>query len=131
MSGRTKDFLLRIVLAAAVTLTGFAVASRARVPQGDGAARPQRPQTSQQAQQQPNEQTPPSSDPQTEEALAFAGVVVRVSGRVLLKDPVTKMNYQLDDQRKAKPYIGKQVKVIGKLDLNSNTIHIDSIEPWS
>jgi hypothetical protein len=47
----------------------------------------------------------------------------------VLNDPVTKMDYQLDDQAKAKPYIGKQVKVTGKLEMNSNTIHVDSIEP--
>ncbi|HET6179027.1 MAG TPA: DUF5818 domain-containing protein [Candidatus Sulfotelmatobacter sp.] len=127
-----KDFLIRLVLAAAMILTGFAVASSAHVQRADDdAARSRRPEPSQQSQQQPNEQTSPSSDPRTEEALAFAGVVVKESGRILLKDPVTKMNYQLDDQLKARPYIGKQVKVIGKLDLNSNTIHIDSIEPVS
>jgi hypothetical protein len=41
------------------------------------------------------------------------------------------MNYQLDDQAKAKPYLGKQVKITGKLEMRSNTIHINSIEPVS
>lgn len=127
-----KSFLIRLVLAATATLTAFAVASPVRVLQADGdSARSQVAEPPQQSQQQPNEQTSPSSDPRTEEALTFAGVVVKESGRMLLKDPVTKMNYQLDDQLKVRPYIGKQVKVIGKLDLNSNTIHIDSIEPLS
>lgn len=49
----------------------------------------------------------------------------------MLKDPVTKMSYHFDDPAKAKPYIGKQVKVVGKLELKSNIIHIDSIEPLS
>jgi Protein of unknown function (DUF5818) len=49
----------------------------------------------------------------------------------VLKDPVTKMSYQLDDQAKAKPYGGEQVKVTGKLEMKSNTIHIDGIEPPS
>lgn len=123
-----KAFLVRLVLAAAVTLTGFAVASPVA---DEELVRPQGPEPSQQSQQQPNEPTSPSNEPRTEEALAFAGLVVKENGRILLKDPVTKMNYQLDDQLKARPYIGKQVKVIGRLDLNSNTIHIDSIEPAS
>jgi hypothetical protein len=50
---------------------------------------------------------------------------------LLLQDPVTKMSYRLDDQSKAKPYVGKQVKVIGKLEMKSNTIQIESIEPLS
>jgi hypothetical protein len=41
------------------------------------------------------------------------------------------VSYQLDDQSKVKRYFGKQVKVTGKLEMNSNTIHIDSIEPLS
>ena len=49
-------------------------------------------------------------------------------GQLVLKDPVTKMSYQLDDQTKARQYVGKQVKVLGKLEMKSNTIHIDSIE---
>jgi hypothetical protein len=38
------------------------------------------------------------------------------------------MTYQLDDQSKAKKYEGKEVKVTGSFDANSNTIHVDSIE---
>ena len=49
----------------------------------------------------------------------------------MLKDPVTKMSYQLDDQAKAKPFVGKQVKVTGKLEMKSKTIHIEGIEPLS
>ncbi len=75
-----KNFLVRLLLAAALTLVTFALASPAQAQQAD-------------------------------------------------EDPVTKMSYQLDDQSKAKPYIGKQV--IGKLEMKSNTIHIDSIEPLS
>jgi len=41
------------------------------------------------------------------------------------------MTYQLDDALKAKPFIGRQVKVIGKLNLNSNLIYVDSIGPTS
>lgn len=40
-------------------------------------------------------------------------------------------SYQPDDQAKAKPFVGKQVKVTGKLEMKSNTIHIEGIEPLS
>ena len=46
----------------------------------------------------------------------------------MLKDPVTKLNYQLDDQGRAKKFIGKEVKVSGKLDMKSNTIQVSSIQ---
>jgi hypothetical protein len=48
--------------------------------------------------------------------------------RLVLKDASTNMTYQLDDQAKAKKYEGKDVKVNGSFDANSNTIHVDSIE---
>jgi hypothetical protein len=36
--------------------------------------------------------------------------------------------YKLDDQSKAKQYVGKDVKVLGSLDRHSNRIHIQSID---
>lgn len=41
---------------------------------------------------------------------------------------MTKVIYKLDDPAKAQQFIGKRVKVIGKLEMNSNKILIDSIE---
>ena len=46
----------------------------------------------------------------------------------MLKDRVTKLTYQLDDQPRARKFIGRQVKVTGKLEMNSNTIQISRIE---
>ena len=71
------------------------------------------------------------ADAQTQDAKAFTGHVVKENGRIVLKDPVTKNSYQFDDVSKVKPYLGKEVKVTGKLEMNSNTIHVDSIEPIS
>jgi cytoskeletal protein RodZ len=71
------------------------------------------------------------SDVQTQDAKAFTGRIVRENGKVVLKDPVTKTSYQIDDVSKVKAYMGKEVKVTGKLDMNSNTIHIESIVPIS
>ncbi len=129
-----KNFLARILLAAAFVLAAFALASSAQAQQADEDptnATP-RQQQSTAAPKSPQEVPAPSSaDAQTQEALAFTGRVIREQGRLVLKDPVTKMSYQFDDQSKAQPYIGKQVKVVGKLELKSNIIHIDSIEPLS
>ena len=133
-----KNFLIRILLATAVTLVAFALASSARAQQADEDPAPVTPHQGQpsaapESPQQHDAPVPssPSGDAQTQEALAFTGRVAKEQGQLVLKDPVTKMNYQLDDQAKAKPYVGKQVKVTGKLEMRSNTIHIDSIEPLS
>jgi hypothetical protein len=53
---------------------------------------------------------------------------VKENGGMVLEDKVTKVTYRLDDAAKAKQYAGKRVKVIGKLDMDSNTIRVQSIE---
>lgn len=83
-------------------------------------------------QTQPNEaQMPASGDDTTREAKTFSGHIVKENGECVLKDPVTKVSYKLSDMAKAKQYMGRHVKVTGKLDMNSNTIEVDSIEPLS
>jgi nucleoid-associated protein YgaU len=129
-----KNFLIRILLAAALTLVTFGLASSAQAQQADEdpvPASPQQPQPTAPKPPPQQQSSAPSSDDQTQQALAFTGRVTSEQGRLVLNDPVTKMSYQLDDQTKAKPYVGRQVKVIGKLEMKSNTIHIDSIEPVS
>lgn len=133
-----KNFLIRILLAAALTLAAFALVSSAQAQQADEDPAPATPR-----QQQPSE-TPKSSrqpqvpaasgdaqtnDAQTQQAFSFTGRIANEEGKLVLKDPVTKVSYQLNDQSKAKPYFGKQVKVVGKLEIKSHTIHIDTIEP--
>ena len=131
-----KNFLIRILLAAALTLVTFGLVSSAQAQQADDDPVPARPQQQQattvpKSPQQQQSSVPTSDDNETQQALAFTGRVTSEQGRLVLNDPVTKMSYQLDDQTKAKRYVGKQVKVIGKLEMKSNTIHIDSIEPMS
>lgn len=122
-----KSFLIRVLLAVGVTVVAFALASPARAQQADedpapATVKPQPPQ--------PHDAAMPSpADTQTQEALTFTGRVIKEREQRVLNDPITKMNYQLEDQAKAKPYLGKQVKVTGKLEMRSNTIHIDRIEP--
>jgi hypothetical protein len=73
-------------------------------------------------------QMPASGDTTTQEAKSFSGVIVKENGELVLKDLVTKVIYKLNDAAKAKQYVGKRVKVTGKLDMNSNTIQVESIE---
>jgi len=68
------------------------------------------------------------SDPQTQEAKAFNGTIVKEKGKLVLKDALANVSYQLDNQEKASQFEGKQVKVTGKLDLETNLIHVENIE---
>lgn len=133
-----KNFLSRILLAAALTLVAFALASSAQAQQADEDPAPATPHQQPGAtpkSPQPSQIPAPSSgnaqtnDAQAQQALAFTGRIANQDGHLVLKDPVTKMSYQLNDQSKANSYLGKRVKVVGKLEMKSNTIHIDSIEP--
>src|SRR5258708_3962202 len=122
--GLMKNFLMRILLAAALMLVAFVLTSPARAQQADedpAQATPHQaqPSAAPQSPQQHDARTSSSGDAQTQEALAFTGRVAKEQGQLVLKDPVTKMNYQLDDQAKAKPYGGKQVNVTGKLEMSS------------
>jgi lipopolysaccharide export system protein LptA len=60
---------------------------------------------------------------------AFTGTVVKTGGKYVLK--TSDMNYQLDDQQKAKRFVGQQVQVSGNLDTNTSTIHVSDISPAS
>jgi len=125
-----KNFLIRIMLATAITLVAFALASSARAQQADADPAPATPhQAHPSSPPQQDALVPSAADDQTQGALAFTGRIVKQQGRIVLNDPITKMSYQLDEQAKAKPYLGKQVKVTGKLEMKSNTIHVDHIEP--
>ena len=118
-----NKFLLRLSLAAAVTTSMLALNSMANAQQ---ATTPQDSQTPTAAQSQ----TAPQNDmaPSSAESKPFTGTIVKEKGKLVLKDSSTNTSYKLDDQDKAKQYEGKQVKVNGKLDMNSNVIHVDSIE---
>jgi hypothetical protein len=70
-----------------------------------------------------------SSSMQTSQGSSFTGTVVKASGKYVLK--TSDMNYQLDDQKKAKAFVGQQVKVSGSLDSSTSTIHVSDISPAS
>ena len=149
-----KQFFLRLSVATAIALCVTAMGVSAQQPssQDPAATAPPQQQSASASsspqeptarpQQEPNEpaanpsqnepQMPAAgTDAQTQDAKAFTGRIVKENGKVILKDPVTKTSYQIDDVSKVRPYMGKEVKVTGRLDMNSNTIHIESIAPLS
>ena len=79
--------------------------------------------------QQNEAQMPASGEATTRDAKTFTGRITKENGQIVLKDPITKVTYKLDDSTKATQYMGKQVKATGKLDLNTNTIQLQHIEP--
>ena len=92
--------------------------------------------------QQPNTQSQqPSSqmerDPATPSTMiqsdsqTFTGTIVKANGKFVLRDAASKTDYVLDDQDRAKLLAGKSVKVTGRLDRQTNTLHASAIEPES
>ena len=131
-----KNILFRLLVAAALTLAAFALASPAHGQQADEDSTPSNSKPQARDQQSPARSTTqsppasaaPSSGDRTQDELVFTGRVKEERGTLVLKDPVTKLTYQLDDQSRARKFLGKQVKVVGKLEMNSNTIQVSLIE---
>jgi hypothetical protein len=70
------------------------------------------------------------TNPQTSQrptVQTFAGTIIEDGGKYILKVSSNSV-YELDDQERTKPYVGKQVKIEGTLDANGNKLHITSIE---
>jgi len=79
---------------------------------------------------QPSSPSPDSSSSmQNTQGSSFTGTVVKAAGKYVLK--TSDMNYQLDDQNKAKQFVGQQVKINGTLDSSTSMIHISDISPLS
>jgi len=128
-----KGFVVYLVLATTATLLALSLQPPVQGQNGDqdpAVTTPrQHPDPSAGQQPQQNDAHMPSSgDTTTQEAKTFTGRIVKENGEVVLKDPITKVSYKFDNPAKAKQYMGKEVKVTGKLDMNSNTIQIASIE---
>jgi uncharacterized protein YdeI (BOF family) len=127
-----KKFVQHFSLATTVTLFALVLGPSMHAQQSDQDPAPTTQQPAAAQQQQQNEaQMPSSGDTTTHETKVFTGRIAKENGELVLKDPVTKVSYKLDDPAKAKQYLGKQVKVTGKLDMDSNTIQVDGIEPLS
>jgi hypothetical protein len=124
-----KNLFLQLLVTAALTLTAMGVIARAQEADQDAApATPHQP-TAATPRNQDDAQMPASGDFTTHETKTFRGEVAKEGGNLVLKDLVTKVSYKLNDSSKAKQYLGKQVKVSGKLDMSTNTIHVEKIQP--
>ena len=121
-----KNLTMLATLALAAALLPAASAQQDQSPQ------PKADQTqSQPGSDQPQSQTAPaqgaSADGQTQNS--FLGTVVKVGKHYVLK--TDKMTYQLDDEKKAKQFEGKQVNVHGILDKSIRIIRVTDIQPTS
>ena len=113
-----------IALAMALSAVSFAQQDQSAQPGG------QQPTADQQGAPQPSTPDQDSSGSmQATQGSSFAGTVVKAGGKYVLK--TSDMNYQLDDQQKAKKFVGQQVKVSGTLDSSTSTIHVSDISPTS
>lgn len=56
---------------------------------------------------------------------------VKMGGKFVLYDPDSKTVYQLDDQKKPVQFAGEKVKVTGKYDSSTKTIHVTDIQSAS
>lgn len=61
-------------------------------------------------------------------AQTLTGIIVKDSGRYVLKVSSSSTTYELDDQDRAQRYEGKQVKVAGTMSAKGDSFHVISIE---
>src|SRR5205807_9116112 len=64
---------------------------------------------------------------QVQRAKEYTGTIGDEGNSVRLKDSAGNANYKRDDEKMAKAYVGKQVRVTGKLDTSTNIIQVQSI----
>src|SRR3974390_2900026 len=108
-----RNILFRLLVAAALTLAAFALSSPAHGQQADEDSTPTNSKPQGRAPRSPAPSTPPpaashaapSSGVQTQDELAFTEHIEQEKGTLVLKDPVTKLTYQLDDQPKARKFV--------------------------
>jgi Protein of unknown function (DUF5818) len=82
-------------------------------------------------QQQSDAASQPGTMNQTSDSQTFTGKIAKSGEKFVLKDNGSKSAYMLDDQDRAKQFVGQSVRVTGTLDAQSNTIRISSITPGS
>jgi len=79
--------------------------------------------------QQQEEQQTDASSAQQQSARSFEGKIEKAGGKLVLQEASTQTSYLLDDQDKAKQYLGKNVKVMATMDPKTNTLHVVDISP--
>jgi hypothetical protein len=70
--------------------------------------------------QSPNTTSQESTDAQSQQQTqqSFEGKITKSGDQLILKDRATQTSYQLDDQDKAKQYVGQNVKIMATMDPN-------------
>jgi hypothetical protein len=76
-----------------------------------------------------DQQAKPPANPEGQQkpTQSFTGKIVEDGGKYVLK-VASNTTYQLDEQVDVKQYVNQDVRVIGKLDTNTNTIRVVKIE---
>jgi hypothetical protein len=76
-------------------------------------------------------QAAPAGQQDQQKTQVFVGKVIKAQdGRyALLTDEQAGKGVYLDDQEKAKPFEGKNVKVTGVLEVAKNLVHVSDIQP--
>ena len=72
--------------------------------------------------------SPPDQQSADPRLRTFSGTVWQNDGKFVLRDEAHRLWYQLDDQRWAARFEGKQVRVTGTLDRPGHAIHVQNIE---
>jgi hypothetical protein len=83
-------------------------------------------QPADQSNTRPQQQTNASSQ---QSANTFQGKIARADEQLVFWDPSSQTAYQVDDQSKVAPYEGKNVKLTGKVDTKTNTLHVVDVAP--
>jgi uncharacterized protein YdeI (BOF family) len=78
---------------------------------------------------QASQDKPDASQPdkQANKAVVVTGTIAKNGSSFVLRDSSGTV-YELDAQDKAQPYEGKSVKITGKLEAQSNLLHVEAIE---
>ena len=63
------------------------------------------------------------------EAETFFGTILKNGENFVLSDSATKSKYILDSPQKVSRYEGMTVKVTGTINVASNSIHVEAIQP--
>lgn len=95
------------------------------IPSQAGSAVQQSGQQNQNQDQPSHSQAGTNPLPETE---TFTGAVRKGSDGCFLQS-ANGLSYRLDDARKAMPFEGKQVQITGRLEMDTNLIHIEAIRP--
>jgi hypothetical protein len=95
---------------------------------GINLAAQQTPSTPSQPGSMPQQQQTDATNPQ-QSARNFEGKIAKSGDQLVLQETATQTAYKLDDQDKAKQFVGKNVKVMATVDASTNTLHVVDITP--